>query len=511
MSPSSGDEYPAQGRRSRRQLLRLMALGTAGAGAAALLAACGASTTTTGATSSAAAPAASSSAAASSPASSSAAGSSSAAASAPAPTPTLAPAAHVGSGGTEIRWQFRGSPDNLKAAQDTLTKSFVPKNANIKVTIEPAPDNRDEKLIAQMVAGTAPDVFETWGDNVQQYAEKGQVTDVNTLVAQNKVDTSDFYAWQWRDFNIPINGGPNGGGSQMRFGLPKYVNVMVLWVNKDMFQAKGVDLPTLDWTHDDYANAITKLAVKDQGKIKVGGAWIPMNSWDRYWYRVAMWGGDDANAQDPTKCDLGEKPAQDAFEWARKLAYDDQVLLTTQSGLAQVQGDRFFNGQFAISEDGFYPFQMAKNNATAKINWQYAHVPKGPVTRKVLGTTDGFSMWKQTPHQPEAWTLLQYLAGVDYQTAQVESTGLLPVRTSVLNNWKTICTQKYPELANANLTVGADAMTMGYPGNRNFFKNTTAAQELIVPALQKVFDVGKTPVTYFQQVASQVTQTEKSG
>ena len=502
MALQSRNSPLAAGPRSRRQFLRLVGVGAAGASTLALLAACGVTSTAT--TSASTAPA--SSAAASSAAASTA----SAATSAPAPTPTLAPSAQVGSG-TEIRWQFRGSPDDLKAAQLTLTKSFVPQHGNIKVTIEPAPDNRDEKLIAQMVAGTAPDVFETWGDNVQQFAEKGQVQDVATLVAQDKLDISDFYTWQWRDFNIPLKGGPSQGGSMIRFGLPKYVNVMVLWVNKDMFQAKGVDLPTLDWTHDDYANAMQKLTVMDGDKVKVGGAHIPMDSWDRYWYRVYMWGGFDADPNDPTKSGLGAKAAQDAFEWARHLTWDTKTLLVALSGMPQVQGDRFFNGQFAISEDGFYPFQMAKNNATAKYNWVYAHVPKGPVKREVLGTTDGFSLWKQTPHQPEAWALLQYLSGVDYQTAQVQSTGLLPVRNSVLDKWKQICIQTYPELANVNLDVGADAMKMGYPGNRNFYKNTTAAQELTVPALQKVFDAGQTPVTYFQQVADQITKGQQSG
>lgn len=505
----------SNGQATRRQFLRVIALGSTATAAAALLAACGgggtAAATSAAATSAAATSAAATSAAATTAAATTAAATTAAAttAAAASATPTSAPSAVVGEG-TAIRWQFRGSPANLKDAQNALQKTFVPKNPNIKVTIEPAPDNRDEKLIAQMVAGTAPDIFETWSDNVQQFAEKGQVVDVQSLVDKNKVDTSDFYQWQWRDLSIPLHGGPKLGGSMIRFGMPKYVNVMVLWVNVDMFKAKGVALPTLDWTHDDYANAMAKLVQMDGSKVKVGGAWIPMDWWDRYWYRLVMFGGYDADPNDPTKCGLGLKGSQDAFEWARKLEWDDKTLLVSQSGLPQVQGNRFFNGQFAMAEDGFYPFSNAMNNATTKINWQYAHVPKGPVNRTVLGTTDAFSMSKSTQHPDETWTLLQYLAGVDYQTAQVESTGLLPVRNSVLAKWSDICIQKYPELANVNLKVGADAMSMGYPANRAFFKDTTAAQELINPALQKVYDSGGTPVSYFSGVSTQVEAKQKS-
>ncbi len=409
----------------------------------------------------------------------------------------------------EIRWQFRGSPDQLKRAQEAIKTSFIPQHPHIKVVIEPAPANRDEKLIAQMIAGTAPDVIETWSDNVQQFAEKGQVLNVDPLVKQNKLDISDFYQWQWRDFEIPIYGGPKYGGTMMRFGLPKYVNVMFCWINKNMFQEKDVKIFDLNSTYEDYANAMQKLTVMEGNKVKVGGAWIPYDWWDRYWYHVYMWGGYDADPKDPVKCGLGEKAAQDALEWARHLEWDLHVLLISLSGMPQVQGNRFFSGQYAIAEDGFYPFSNAQQNRSTKIDWQYTHVPKGPVKREVLGTTDGFAGWSRSKHVDDAFTLMEYLSGPVYQVAQVESTGLLPIRYSVLDKWKSICIKKYPELEQANLDVGPEAMKLGYPGNRNFFFNTSAAELIINPALQKLYDTPGTPTTYFQTIATQVTKREQ--
>lgn len=486
---------------NRRFVLRLAAVGAVSTATAALLAACGGSSAASSTTSAApaAAPAATTAKGATATVGTSAA--------AVAATPTTAPIA-IGQG-TEIRWQFRGSPSNLKDAQAAVKATFLPKNPTIKVVIEPAPANRDEKLVAQMIAGTAPDVFETWGDNVQQFAEKGQVLNVDPLVKQNKVDTSDFYKWQWDDFQIPIFGGPQYGGTLMRFGLPKYVNVMFCWINRTMFQQKNVKIFDVNSNQDNYATAMAALTVKENNKIKVAGAWIPMDWWDRYWYHLAMWGGFDADPKDPVKCGLGAKAAQAALEWARHLEWDQQVLLVSLSGMPQVQGNRFFNGQYAISEDGFYPFSNAEANRTAKIDWQYTPIPQGPVKRQVLGTTDGFAGWSRSKHLPEAFTLMQYLSGPDYQVAQVESTGLLPIRLSVLDKWKSICLQKYPELEKVNLDVGPQAMKAGYPGNRSFFFNTSAAQLLINPALQKLFDTPGTPTTYFQKIADQVSKREQ--
>ena len=86
-----------------------------------------------------------------------------------------APGAPAGGGKASIRWQFRGSDADLKAAQDFVATSFAKTHPNIELTIEPAPDQRDEKLVTAMAGGNAPDVFESWTDNVTQYADRGQV------------------------------------------------------------------------------------------------------------------------------------------------------------------------------------------------------------------------------------------------------------------------------------------------------------------------------------------------
>jgi hypothetical protein len=52
-------------------------------------------------------------------------------------------------------------------------------------------------------------------------------------------------------------------------------------------------------------------------------------------------------------------------------------------------------------------------------------------------------------------------------------------------------------------------MEMGYPGNRILFKKDAEARKIMVPALEKVFWAGGTPVTYFKDVAKEVTAKMK--
>ena len=399
-----------------------------------------------------------------------------------------------------VRWQFRGSDEELKASQGYLDSTFGKDKPNVKVTLEPAPDGRDEKLVAAMVGGNAPDVFESWTDNVTQYADRGQVLDIEPLVKRDykAEDLKDFYEWQWRDFVLP---------SKIRFGMPKYVNVMFTWYNKDLFDKAGVKYPDEKWTHDDYLTAAKKLTTSKGDQTDTFGMMYPVWSWDRFWYRLEMFGGEAVSDKDPSKPLFDSDKALQAFEWVRKAIWDDKVmaqrLLLAPMGQSFNTQALFAAGKFAMVEDGFYPFSMAKT-IEKKIKWGYSHVPAGPVKRRVLGTTDGWVGWKGTKAPDAAWELMKYLGGKDYQVNQTRTTGLLPIRTSVLDQWKKICIEKYPELADVNLDVGPAAMKMGYPGNRVLFKKDAEARQILSPALEKVFIVGGTPVSYFKDVAKEV-------
>jgi hypothetical protein len=101
---------------------------------------------------------------------------------------------------------------------------------------------------------------------------------------------------------------------------------------------------------------------------------------------------------------------------------------------------------------------------------------------------------------------MKFQGGKEYQEAQVAWSGLIPVRHSVLDKWKGIVIKAYPELETANVDVGVEAMREGYAGNRVLFKKDAEARQIIVPALEKLFVSGNTPVTYMKEISAQVTK-----
>ncbi len=428
-----------------------------------------------------------------------------AAAATAAPSPVILTA--QGKGKVNLLWQMSATDAWMKASTTALS-TLTDKVTTIgKITVQPTPDDWINKLVASMVAGTAPDVFDMWGDIMPPFVERNQVVDVGPLAAADykQADLEDFYPWQWRDFVMPwLN--------NIRFGMPRYVNIMFLWYRKDQFDKAGVKYPTVDWTHVDYADAARKLTVKDSsGNITTSGLGYPVWGWDRYWYKPVIWGGHTVDPNDNKKAVFASEPSLAAFEWSRKLMWDDGAMVRPLDVQKQSFLNIFPTGRLAMAEDGIYPFEM-DDKIQGKFPWAYAHTPKGPTgQRKVLGTTDGTSMWKGGKNQDQAWELMKWVSGPENQMAIVTSSGRVPVRFSVLKQWKDLNIKARPNLKDVNLDVAVEAMNQGYPSGREFFKDNNAAQEILIPALEKIFITGGTPVSYLKDIESKVTDAETKG
>ena len=169
---------------SRRHFIRLSTMAAAG-----MLTACGAATVAPAAGAPTAAPTAETAA-------------------------TTAPAAVAST--VEIRWA--DWPDMLGVTE--AIEAYQAENPGVKVTFEPFGDNFDQKLMAQCVAGTAPDIMSIYGQMFFAFAEKGQILDLKPFVDANmgEEEVNDFFKWHWPDgFTVPETG--------QLCGLPWKINI----------------------------------------------------------------------------------------------------------------------------------------------------------------------------------------------------------------------------------------------------------------------------------------------
>ena len=88
----------------------------------------------------------------------------------------------------------------------------------MEVSVELAPDGWVEKLLAQMVAGTAVDMFQAWGNIFFNWVERDLLLDCNPYVdaTMSDAEIADYNDFQWE--GLMMRG--------QRVGMPKYINIM---------------------------------------------------------------------------------------------------------------------------------------------------------------------------------------------------------------------------------------------------------------------------------------------
>jgi multiple sugar transport system substrate-binding protein len=408
-----------------------------------------------------------------------------------------------------------GSSPGVGDHWDEALAEYKARFPRVSATWEPNPPTTDgvdwvAKLVAAMAGGAAPDIYGPWGDLYAKFAGAGGVENVETYTRRLKAsDVQDFAKWQWDAFAAFAPG--------VRVGLPRYINIIVLYYNKDLFDQAGARPPTADWTMDDYREALARLSrdTKGNGTRDQWGGKLSYGAWDRLNRYVQSWGGHLVDPGDKGHCLLGTPEAQGAFQWLHDRIWKDNTMAQAAQ-LKEAVNDTgnyvaFYQRRIATTEEGIsgigrnYAANIEKSGGFA---WSIMHVPKGPATRATLGTTDGWAMWRGSTAKDAAWELMWYMAGPTFQRFQAQYQSQMPVRLSVQDEYKKILRQQWPSLEKVDLDVALEAQKLGYPRDNENFADQQKAAELIDPTLQKVFVEGSAPVSVFQDVCRQVEATQ---
>ena len=423
--------------------------------------------------------------------------------------PMVAPASDTAISG-RIRYQIVPSgPNDVNVLQDFFNTTFRETYADLEVVIEPAPSGSGDPLLASMVAGDAPDIIDTWTSRATPYIDADQILDLKPLVDRDfSADAlADFYPWVLEAQTLE---------SGLQWGMPRYVNITVLWYNASMLEEAGISAPDESWNQDTYRDAILGLTQKQGDRTRVYGGHIPAFAYGRFANKVEAWGGSVVDPADNTLATFDSAEGQAAAEWHRQLMIDEKAItdlqfLTTGGGSEGVAGAlaNFGAGRIATLEEGFYPFAYA-DAIGENFPFAVAAPPSGPAGRPVLGSADGFSIWSGSHNQEAAWEVVKFASGPAFQRALIGLTGYLPVRRSVVPEYLQIVTEARPQLAEANLQVGLDLLETGDPHERPLFAKDAEAEQIINAGLERIFVVGDTPVEYLEELADQVTEAMRA-
>src|SRR4029078_3556778 len=113
--------------------------------------------------------------------------------------------------------------------------------------------NYDTDLATKIGSGNAPDLFQLDASKrIPQYVSQGALAPLDTFVKKQRSHLHKTY-WPQCVNDLTYKGHV--------YGLPRTCsNQSLLFYNKEMFRAKGVALPTNNWTDSQMARADQRLS-----------------------------------------------------------------------------------------------------------------------------------------------------------------------------------------------------------------------------------------------------------
>lgn len=315
----------------------------------------------------------------------------------------------------EITFSTWGSLEEKKVNDDIIAL-FEAKYPGTKVKLEYIPDEYTTKIDTMFLGKMAPDVIYGIVRYLAPWASQDLLMDLTDrfkespeLLDENKYSVELYEGFKYDGKNIAtVNG----------------ADTMLLFYNKDLFDAANVPYPTDNWTYDDMLDAAKKLTIRDEkGKptqfgISVGfgnepaGAFIYANGGEIF---------DDVN--NPKKAVYNSPETVEALQFLSDLIHVYKV--SPNEADSEILGGGFDTGKIAMIVDGVWGIVNRKN--IEEFKWDITTVPsKDGIVRRIPAQHAGYAISKTTKNPDLAWEFAKFMQSDEAQKLLAAS-GLITV------------------------------------------------------------------------------------
>ncbi len=298
----------------------------------------------------------------------------------------------------ELTW----ATNNLEGTEPEMLQKvadlFVAANPTYKVTVLKYDGaTYDQKLLADIVAGTLPDIFVSADVYTKPFFDSNLTADLVPLAAEANFDLTNF-----DELFLAL------AEYEGKIGfLPRAADVVVTYYNKRMFDEASVAYPTPEWTYADMLSAAEKLTIKAADGATTQYGVTAATDWWAYWVpMVVAEGGEILNAEG-TKAifnsEAGIRGWNVIFDGLKNGWFIPPSVQDTLGG----PWNPFAVGQAAMT----FTVRALTPTYRAQLvdDWDVELVPKGSVMRKTGMGTQGYAISSQTKDPSATFHLLQFI------------------------------------------------------------------------------------------------------
>ena len=301
-----------------------------------------------------------------------------------------------------VSFMVFGEPAELKAYQE-LAAAFEKQNADVSIELIHIPSQGDyrKRLAADLVGGAPADVVLVNYRGFTALAFKNAFEPLGSYLEKSSViKYADFYDLPMRAFSL---------GNQV-VCIPQNISSLVLYYNKNLFDAAGLSYPDENWTWDDFISAGKTLTVdtNQDGSIDQYGVGVEPD-----FIRVApfIWqnGGKISNEGSLTLTDLLEV---EAVQWFVDWQVKEHIVPDAVAEKAESSESRFLNGRTAMYFNSRRVVPTLRE--ITAFDWDVAPLPAGRGEYTILHS-DAYCLAAASKHKDAAWSFIEFANSADGQ------------------------------------------------------------------------------------------------
>jgi multiple sugar transport system substrate-binding protein len=301
---------------------------------------------------------------------------------------------------------------------DLITAGFNKVYPDIKVVIEINSDF--SKILTQVASKVGPDIWQV-SESGRAYAKEGLFNALDDYIASSTQINAEMYINDIYKNSIV-------DGKVMY--LPKDYGIQGIFINKKLFDAAGIAIPTEDWTLDQFKELAKKLTKVDaSGKPTQWGALLNGN-WDIPLDAICEQFGGNLISPDGQTFDgyVNGPKTIEALKWYFSMYSVDKCTPSNEEMNSFTGTDAFAAGKCAMAWQGSWQASTYKESPNVEL--LALPVPKSATGSRANHITwSALAMYKCTKVPNASWKVLEFFAGEE--GSMIDAAYAFPVVKSV--------------------------------------------------------------------------------
>lgn len=333
----------------------------------------------------------------------------------------------------EITFVAWGSDNELACDQKAVEK-FMELHPGTTVTFEALNDDYATTVETRFLGGESPDVIYGHPQTLLSWIQEGMLMPIT--------DVYDSHEELWDEEVFFTNLYDSYLYDGEYYAIPVGADTTVLFYNKDILDAAGVEYPTKDTTWEEFADMCNKVTVRDEEGIpSVLGIGSITGQWMNILY--SMGGKVLDNMNNPTEVVFESPEALEMLTWINDNYKAEGGFTPSENDATYLQGG-FGGGEEAFYMSGVYDIVWMCD--IEDFAWDIAPIPESMEEEGDTGVLYcGYAVSAQTENEALAKEFAYFMSTYDAQMIMSESGLITSLRKDVAYSDEVLKVEGAPE------------------------------------------------------------------